>query len=187
MARKNRPETLRRSLAAYAAAWLAAGAIVAVLLVAVLRSSEEAQELPPVESTELSAAVRAGRCEMLPANGRRPGNPPADGPFAVEPAEPDIYTEPQPDDRLVAAVRRGTVVVHYRRPVDEERLRQLELLHEALPLSTVVTPNGTDMPFVVAVVSWQRVLGCRAFSDATLDALRLFAARNVGRGPDSPE
>jgi hypothetical protein len=46
-----------------------------------------------------------------------------------------------------------------------------------------VTPNE-DMPYLVAVVTWRRLLGCRTVSDVTTDAVQLFRGRYLGSGPD---
>ncbi len=175
----------RSGLLLYAVGWVVAGAAVAALLVWVVED-DDSVTLPPVKQTQLEAAARAARCELRRA---RPGemlNPPVDGPRITEPLRPGVYDEPGDLDSVVAAVRRGVIVVHYRPDLPETRVEQLSDLQRAVPEGTIVVPNATRMPFEVAVTGWRRLLGCRRFSDASIDAVRLFRGRFIGRGPDRP-
>jgi hypothetical protein len=180
--RRTRPS--RRALASYAAAWVLTGAVTATLLILILRGCS-AQELPPLRRTEISDAARDGRCVLSRVSDRRPGNPPAGGRPAGTPARSGVYDAPPSTPRLVAAQRRGVVVIHYRPPIDQDRLDQLRLIQEVVPRATIVTPNETKMPYVLAAVAWHRSIGCRTLSTAALEAVRLFRARNFGRGPDA--
>ena len=42
------------------------------------------------------------------------------------------------------------------------------------------------MTFKVAATAWGRVIGCSKLDQRVADALRRFAQRYAGRGPDSP-
>jgi hypothetical protein len=169
-------------VARYAAAWLAAGAAVALLLV-VLLDGEDTVDLPPVRQVELVDAARVGGCR-LERGGGRPLNPPVEGRRGGA-ATPGVYDRPPSDAMLVAALRRGRVVIHYRPGLPGERVRALERLQEAVPDGTIVVPNATRMPYELAITAWQRLLGCPRFTDEVLDAVRLFRGRFIGSGPDS--
>ena len=40
------------------------------------------------------------------------------------------------------------------------------------------------MRYEVAVAAYRRLLGCTRFTDAAIDAIRLFRGRYIGIGPD---
>jgi hypothetical protein len=180
--RDDRPRRWPRGgLARYAAGWLVAGALAALLLVVVL-DGEDTVDLPPVRQVELVDAARIGGCRLESARGR-PLNPPVEGGPAA-PAAPGVYDTSPSDAMLVAALRRGRVVIHYRPGLPGERVEELERLQAAVPDGTLVVPNATDMPYELAVTAWRRLLGCERFTDAVLDAVRLFRGRFIGSGPD---
>ena len=172
-----------RPLLVYIAGWLLAAAAVAVVVLVLLSGDEDPVALPPVQETELSSAATNAGC-VLRAGDDAPASPPLSGPRAV-PAAPGVYDAPPPARALVGALRHGTIVILYRPESAQDAVKVLRQLQAAVPRGTIVTPYG-EMPFVVAVTAWRRLLGCRAMSDRTLDAVRLFQGRFVGSGPDSP-
>ncbi len=172
----------RRGVVRYAVTWLVPGALVALLLVVVL-DGEDRVGLPPVRQVELVDAARAGGCRLERGRGR-PLNPPVEGRTATA-ARAGVYDRPPGDATLVAALRRGRVVIHYRPGLPGERVQELERLQEAVPDGTLVVPNATRMPYELAITAWRRLLGCPRFTDDVLDAVRLFRGRFIGSGPDS--
>jgi hypothetical protein len=173
-----------RALARYAAGWLVAGIATAVLLIAGLRGCSR-EALPPLKQANLDHAVRDAGCRLIRADARHPGNPPAYGRRLGAAARPGFYDRPPELAGLMAAVRRGVVVVHFRAPLDDTEREDLHLYRDIVPQGTIVTANPTRMPYRVAAVAWRSVLGCPRMSAATLEALRLFRARNLGQGPDA--
>jgi hypothetical protein len=171
------------AVAGYAAAWVCLGAVAATLLILLLRGVD-ADGLPPLRETSFLGAVHDGDCRILRPIGGHTGNPPAAGVARVAPTRPGVYAQAPSSDGLVAALRRGVVELHYGAAVSSSRVAQLRAMQAVVPRTTIVTPNATHMPFLVAAVGWREILGCRRFTDATLDALRLFRGRNIGRGPD---
>jgi len=143
---------------------------------------EEEVSLPPVRQTELTEAATAAGCELRGNRPADPRGPAVDGPRAA-PAAPGVYSRPVSGGALVGAIRRGTIVIHYRPPLAEDRVDQLEELQKAVPVGTIVTPNE-GMRYVLAVTAWRRLLGCRRFDGGTVDAIRLFRGRFIGSGPD---
>jgi hypothetical protein len=175
----------RLATLAYAAAWLVAAAMIVGVLLTVLDSGEpEEVSLPPVHETELvTAAARAG-CELERARAGERLNPPVLGGAAATPAAPGFYDESPDGESLVAAMREGVIVIHFRDLASSE-LELLRDFQEAAPDGTIVVPNDTAMPFVVAVTAYRRLLGCRTLNQSSVDAIQLFRGRFVGVGPDA--
>jgi hypothetical protein len=173
----------RLAALAYAGAWVVAAAIAVGVLLAVLDGGEpEVVALPPVRETELTRAAHEAGCELRRA---RPGervNPPVDGGVGALPATPGVYERAPGPSALTAAMRRGVVVIQVR-GLDESGVELLRMFQEAQPDGTIVAPNATGMPFVVAAAAYRRLLGCQDLSDAASDAIQLFRGRYVGSGP----
>lgn len=176
----------RRALATYGAAWLVAAALVAVVAVVVLDGGgPDAVSLPPVEEIELNDAARAAGCELRRERRGERLNPPVSGAAGVVPARADTYEDAPAIGSLVAALRRGLIVIHVRGDLEEERLDLLRSIQEAAPNGTIVTPNETGMRFEVAVTAYRRLLACERLTEASIEALQLFRGRYVGSGPDA--
>lgn len=173
----------RRAAVAYALAWLLAAGL-AVGLVLALFGGHDDVTLPPVESTELEQAALQGRCRLSTARAGEQLNPPVDGAASARPAQPGVYEKPLATASLVAAQRKGIVVVQFRAGLPDTSRRQLEQLQAAVPRGTIIVPNATRMPFEVAVTAYRRLLGCPHFSAAVVDAVQLFRGRFLGIGPD---
>ncbi len=176
------PAPHRRALLQYVAAWLVAGAIVAVLGLALLRGGEaEEVSLPPVRETKLEDAAMLAGCELRRDTEGRIEQPPVAGPPTETAIRPAIYTSLPSRAALIGALRRGIIVIHYRPSIGEEQIEELNRLHEAVPEGTIITPNP-QMPYEAAATAWQRLLGCRKFEQRAVDAIRLFRGRYIGLG-----
>jgi len=173
-----------RGLARYALAWIVGAGVLATVLVVLLGGRSEDVSLPPVRETELGEAARHAGCELVRAREGRGLNPPVLGVPRVRPAAPGLYEEAPPAAALVAALRRGVVVVHFRAGLPDELVDRLRELQESVPEGTIVTPNATGMSYELAVTAYGRLLGCRRWVPAVLDAVRLFRGRFIGQGPD---
>jgi len=173
-----------RGLLVYVVGWALTGAVVALVIVGVLRGGDDEVSLPPVRETELTRAATRSGCSLR--SGVRPARerPLVDG-TAGAPARAGFYDRPLPPPGIVGALRRGVVVISYRPSLDEDARAQLRELQQAVPNGTVVVPDDR-MPFAVAITAFRRLLGCPRLEPRTLDALRLFRGRYVGSGPDSP-
>lgn len=170
---------------AYVGAWVAGAAVFTALVLAVLDGDDGEVSLPPVRETQLPDAARDAGCELRRAQPGDRLNPPVDGPAAPTPAAPGFYEDPPQPSALVAALRDGVIVIQFREGLEGGSVDVLRALQEAVPAGTIVVPNESGMPFEVAVTAYRRLLGCRRFSDASLDAVRLFSGRFVGSGPDA--
>ena len=174
------------AIARYAFVCVAIGAVVAGLMVAALGGAGEDTRatLPPVREIQLVKAVRASGCELRRARGGEQLTPPVDGP-AASPDRPRSYDDAPPVKQLTAALRRGVIVISYRKDtVDGTRLAQLHALQTVVPDGTIVTPDETGMRYEVAVGAYRRLLGCHRFTDRAIDAMRLFRGRYLGTGPE---
>jgi hypothetical protein len=168
----------------YVAAWLASAAVTVGFLLTVLDSGEPAEvSLPPVHETELGrAAARAG-CDLQRAHAGERLNPPVLGGAAAAPAAPGFYDESPSGESLLAAMREGVIVIHFR-DLDSSDVDLLRDFQEAVPEGTIVVRNQTGLPFAVAVTAYRRLLGCQTLNHSSLDAIQLFRGRFVGSGPD---
>lgn len=170
--------------AGYVAAWLAGTAVVAVLAIAVLDDGEpDDVSLPPIRQTQLVEAARHAGCELRRARPRERTDPAVDGPAASRAADAGFYEEAPDAQSLVAALRRGVVIIYFHPEIDDERVNELREVQEAAPNGTIVTPS-TTMAFAVAATAYRRLLGCPRVTDASMEAALLFRGRFLGSGPD---
>lgn len=174
-------------LIAYAAAWLAGGALVATLLVVALGPRGDDVSLPPLGESRLEDAARHARCELRTADGPRSRlDPPVAGARRAVALRPGVYDEPPDRRAVVAAIRRGTVVLHYRPGVSQDEIDGLEEVQRSVPNGTIVVPDSTGMRYAMAATAWRRLLGCPRVSRQAIDAVRIFQGRFLGTGPDRP-
>lgn len=174
--------TRAAAIARYALLWIAVGAALALLALALVDGPPGDATLPPVQQTQLAHAVRAAGCRLQRAEPGQRLVPPADGPSGTA-ARPAFYDRAPPVGQLTAAVRRGVIVIYHRPAATRDRLAHLRALQEAVPGGTVVAPY-VQMPHAVAAAAYRRVLACPRFTDAAIDAIRLFRGRHIGTGPD---
>jgi hypothetical protein len=175
----------RRPAVAYALAWLVAVALAVGVVFAIFGGGSDDVALPPVRATQLEQAAVRGRCELQRPRPGRPLNPPVEGAPGARPAAAGVYEEPVATASLIAAQRKGIVVIQFREGLGNDVKKRLEKLQAAVPKGTIVAPNGTGMQFEIAVTAYRRLLGCPRFTTQMLDAVRLFRGRYLGSGPDA--
>lgn len=178
-----RGSTRAAAIARYALMWISLGSALAAVALLLVDEPARHVTLPPVQQTQLVRAVRVAECRLRRAEPGRRLVPPADGRRGM-PARAAFYDRAQPVEKLTAAIRRGVIVIYHRPEATRERVAQLRALQAAVPGGTLVAPY-TRMPYAVAAAAYRRVLACPRFTDATLDAIRLFRGRHIGTGPDS--
>jgi hypothetical protein len=170
----------------YAAVWLVGAAAVVGVLLAVLGGDDgDTVAVPPVRGTELTDAAGQNRCVLVNAGAGERLNPPVDGPAGGSAARAGFYDHPVATAQLIAAVRKGIIVIQFREGLDDQGVEALKTLQSAFPEGTIVAPNATGMRFELAVLAYRRLLGCPRFTDGTLDAVQLFRGRFLGSGPES--
>ena len=167
------------------ALWLAGAALVVGTVVALLDGGDdESVTLPPVRQIDFKTAAQRAGCGVRRLRAGEITNPPVDGLPGLTPARPGFKQTPPNAGALLAALRRGVVVIYFRAGLDEARIEQLRAMQRAVPDGTIVTPDATGMRYEVAATAFRRLLSCPRYTDDTLDALRLFRGRYVGSGPD---
>lgn len=171
------PKSTFRAVVVYAAVWAALTAVVAFAVTSAV-DGDESVTLPPVRAIDMTAAARIAGCEIRRGD-RVDASVPVSGPLDGAPARPGFYDDSPPPDALVEALRRGVIVIHYRRDLPAKRVDELRVVQRAVPSGTIVTPND-GMRHAVAVAAWRRLLSCTRMTDETLDALRLFRGRYIG-------
>jgi hypothetical protein len=170
--------------AAYVAAWLAGAAVVAGLAIVVLDDGESGDvALPPIRETQLADAAREAGCELRRLRRGARTDPAVEGPPSAQAAHAGVYDEPPDSGSLVAALRRGVVVIHFHPDLDGGRIDELRDIQESAPNGTILTPNAT-MAYEVAATAYRRILGCPRATDASLEAALLFHGRFLGSGPE---
>jgi hypothetical protein len=173
----------RAATAAYVAAWLAVTAVLAAGLLLLLDDKKPDEvSLRPIQETELVEAARRADCRLTRTGPGDRLDPPVDGLVAPEAARAGFYEDALDADSVVAALRQGVVVIHFRTELDGERVDELRRIQESAPTGTIVTANST-MPFEVAATAYRRLLGCPRVSDEAIDATLLFRGRFIGSGP----
>ena len=182
---RRRSPAPRGAAVAYAVAWLVAAGIVVGIVFAIFGNGDETVSLPPIRETELTDAASNSRCELRTDGRGERLNPPVNGPAGGRAAQPGVYDKPVATAELTAALRRGIIVIQFRADLDDDVVKALKTLQEAVPEGTIVAPDGTGMRFDVTALAYRRLLGCPRFSTASLDAIRLFQGRFLGSGPDS--
>ena len=177
-----RLRTNRRALLRYAAGWLLAGLAAALVVLLVIRGSAD---LTPRRDADPIAAVVASGCVLEAPRGRSANlsRPPVAGPPA-RPLADGVYRSARSRERLVAALRSGVVVIQYSRSMSVREVAAVERAFRATAPRRVVLPDGSGMTFRVAATAWGRVLGCSRLDGRVIRALRTFAVRYGGRGPN---
>ena len=182
--RRRELRTSRQALVRYAAAWLLAGLVAALLVVLVLRQADGGPR--SIRAADPLELVTASGCVLEDPHGRSAdlSRPPAGGP-AARPLADGLYSDPQPRARLVGALRRGVVVIQYERRLPAAEVAQLQRAFRSSAPRRIVAPDGSGMTFKVAATAWGRLIGCSKLDGRVVDALRRFAQRYAGRGPES--
>ena len=182
--RSPRPRASVRGVLTYVLGWGLVAVLVVVVVTALVRDGEEEVALPPIEATDLAVAASEAGC-LLRSGPVRESGLEVDGPSG-RPAHPAVYDAPGPSARaIVAALRRGTIVIDYRPDLREEIVDDLTALQRAVPRATIVAPNAR-MRYSVAARTWRRLLACPRLGAQVTDAVRLFRGRYIGSGPDPP-
>lgn len=130
------------------------------------------------DATVIDAAEASGVCSYDTGG----GYPPVEGPTGANAAPPGFYQrgdEAPSDEALVAAMRRGFVVLWYGTQTDEAALTALS---DRLGRDLILVPRPDDaLGGQLAVTAWQRRLRC---SSVDGDAIAAFVSGFRDRGPE---
>jgi hypothetical protein len=173
------------ALGRYALLWVLAVAPVVVVTGLLAGGPDRVAAVDPVTL----AARQAGCVVRMDAGGATADRldvmqPPTFGPPSV-PAAAGVYSRAPRTEAVVGSLRRGVVVLQYRSGTPRRTVDELRRLVVVAPFESIVTPDRTGMRYAVAATAWGRLLGCPRAGPYTLTAVRAFALRYRGRGPDA--
>lgn len=155
---------------------------------------------------DLSKAAAAAGCELKsnPATSREhlqdpdqkvnyPQNPPTSGKHFAVPAQDGLYNgAPPPDTALVHALEHGRVIIWAKPSLPVEARKQLRALFEEDSYQMLVVRRPA-MPYAVATTAWShdptpngtgRTMGCPAWNENVIDAIRSFRDEHRSDGPE---
>lgn len=159
--------------------------------------------IPPVQVMDLSAALAAAQCVQVdpPNEGSTHvaagkvtyrANPPTSGDHRPPPAPEDgnfpVGDEPEPEN-WVHSLEHGRVLIQYAPGTPRATRDQLETLGSekldgAAANHVQVMQNNTNMPYAVAAVAWDHLVGCKTMNPQVFDAFRAFRAKYTDKAPE---
>ena len=119
-------------------------------------------------------------------------NPPTNGRHYEIPAEDGLYQEAPPDEALVHTLEHGRVIVWVKPSLPVEARETIRALIDDDEYQMVVVPRR-NMPYAVAATAWNgdpapggmgRTLGCDAWNNRVVDAIRTFRDEHRSNGPE---
>lgn len=157
------------------------------------RLGTEPGDLAALDLTEAAAAadcdaqldLRDEGNTHIPANQQTDyeTTPPNSGGHDEVPLADGAYlTEPDPR-YFVHSLEHGRVVIAYQPDLPEDDQLALKGLLDSDPDGLILIPY-TDMPYDVAAVAWQNLLGCDSYDADVLAALAAFRDEFRGQGPE---
>jgi hypothetical protein len=153
-----------------------------------------ATDPPPEKTRNLVSAAAAADCTLRnpPIEGREhtdqpveyKTNPPTSGNHNPQPAADGEYGKDPGTMHLVHSLEHGRVIIQWAPTVPRRRIAQLRGLFEEDPYHLILTPNGTKMPYEVAITAWGHSAGCKKFTNEAFDVFRDFKTRYVDKAPE---
>jgi hypothetical protein len=164
--------------------------------------STDGKPVPEQQTKDFDEALKASDCTFTehPSEGSTHSeepfsdyktNPPTSGTHNPVPAADGVYEPgngPDPNN-WVHSLEHGRVIIQYAPGTPPDRIAQLATLTgESVKGSPgyhiLLMENTTKMPYEVAALTWTRTLGCKEFTDASFDAIRVFRDRFVDKAPE---
>ena len=152
------------------------------------------ETVPPPSNRSLTSAAAAAGCTVrsFPNFGREhtkdriryKTNPPTSGPHYPVPAPDGIYDDPPSATRLVHSLEHGRIIFQFAPGAPGKVRGQLKALVKEDDRHVILTPNDTQMPFLVAATAWRHYIGCTRSSNAMWDALRDFKIQYRDQAPE---
>jgi hypothetical protein len=162
--------------------------------------------IPKQKVFDLSKAAAAAGCKLSsnPATSRDhtqdinqkvnyKQNPPNSGKHYQVPADDGLYNSTPPKDvQLVHNQEHGRVVIWAKPSLPREARQQIRALFDEDSYQMVVVQRA-NMPYAVAATAWSadptplgtgRTMGCDAWNENVIDALRTFRDEHRSNGPE---
>jgi hypothetical protein len=141
------------------------------------------QDLPDEGNTHVPNSQAVTYRTNPPTSGNHNPNPVADGAYTT-PLRTNPDTGNQMNIRnLVHAMEHGRIEIQYASKLPEPDQLALKGVFDEDPPAMVMFPNN-DMPYQVAATAWRQLLGCPAYNERVLDAIRAFRDTYRGQGPE---
>ena len=159
---------------------------------------------PTIQVADLQLSAQKAGCDLrldLPNEGNThvPNSepvdykttPPTSGNHNPVPIDDGAYTTPITDDTStptnirneVHSMEHGRIEIHYKPSLPENQQLALKGVFDADPNGMLLYPDP-DMPYDVAVTSWQNMAVCPNYSEGVLDVIRNFRDTYRGNGPE---
>ncbi|MDP9228949.1 MAG: DUF3105 domain-containing protein [Actinomycetota bacterium] len=159
---------------------------------------------PEIQFGDLEDSAQRASCELkldLPEEGNNhfqdenqgtyETNPPTSGDHFGAPDDQasgaladGAYIEPPPESRLVHSMEHGRVEIRYAPTLPKNQQLALKGVFDDDPGGVILVPDP-DLPYAVAVSSWQNYVGCAKYDPLVLDVVRNFRDRFRGNGPEN--
>jgi hypothetical protein len=176
------------ALLRYVLSWAIGGAlVVAAVLVLAGRGNDDAVTLPPVRQIQLTAAARTAGCELRTGDRSNVLGLPVPGVPGRRPARAGVYDDPPDGADLVAALRRGVIVIQHRADLPDDVIDELRALQKAIPRGPSSRPSrsgpGSRWRWWPGAASW----AAGPTPGARWTPSGLFRGRFIGSGPTAPD
>ncbi|HET9120469.1 MAG TPA: DUF3105 domain-containing protein [Solirubrobacterales bacterium] len=159
---------------------------------------------PTIKVADLQISAQKAGCELrldLPNEGNThvPNStpvdykttPPTSGNHNPVPIDDGAYRTPVTDDTSqptnirneVHSMEHGRIEIHYKPSLPENEQLALKGVFDADPNGMLLYPDP-NMPYDVAVTSWQNMAVCPNYNEGVLDLIRNFRDTYRGNGPE---
>ncbi|MGH2981953.1 MAG: DUF3105 domain-containing protein [Solirubrobacterales bacterium] len=152
---------------------------------------------PLANAGDLQRAARAADCtlhnppeegntHLLPSQPtpKYKSDPPTSGNHDPVPLANGVYSSPIPNFRhALHTLEHGRIAILYQPDLPEAEQLKLKGVVDEDFRDVVMFPTE-DMQWEVAAAAWGHYLGCEAYNDKVLDAIRAFRDSYRGRGPE---
>lgn len=106
-------------------------------------------------------------------------NPPTSGPHSEYAEKWGIFSEPQPDEKMVHNLEHGGIWISYK-DIDPETKTKLEAIAKANPGSVIMTPRSANES-KIAVAAWGRLLKLEEYNESKIIE---FIKANKNKAPE---
>jgi hypothetical protein len=173
-----------------------AGALVLAVIVAIVIVVAAGGDDKAPDTKDLKAKAAAAGCTFhtYPNFGRQhttapvkyKTNPPTSGNHFPVPASDNAYIKAPKTEALVHSLEHGRIIYQYQPKAPANVKDALNALYHQNTERTILVPNETNMPSVVAVTAWRHSITCPKFSDQAKITAAFAAFRDAFRdkGPE---
>lgn len=151
-----------------------------------LASAEDLTQAAKAAKCVLRSPPEEGSTHLLPSQNtpKYKSNPPTSGNHDPIPLANGVYRSPIPSFRnALHTMEHSRVAIMYKPDLPEAEQLKLKGVVDEDFRDMVMFPSE-QMKWEVAAAAWGQYLGCKTYSDKTLDAIRAFRDTYRGQGPE---